>query len=468
MKNTKRETPMFSFYNYTSIERHLEKRAREGWRLVRADKGSWLYRRMEPKDLHYAVVYFPNSSQFDPGPTEGQQMLRDYCLAAGWEPVTDWGQAQIYCNPQPDPVPIETEPSIQLDTIRRTMRRNFLPAALSSVALFLFFIGMQMSNLWRDPAEYLSTPSNLFLLFGIFLGLLANLSEVGSYAAWLIRSKRSIAEGGGCVPAVGHPWLTRGLLAVMLLAVLCQILSMANAAMFGFMVFDLLGMAGIFYVTWRIQSSMKRRKFSRNVNRTVTMVSVAVLSTLLLVVLTAGLFMTLHAGIGQRKPVETYERFGQTWDVYHDDLPLQLEDLMEVDSSHYSTELREKSSFLLTRWDAEQHSRLDAPKHLPNLSYDLVFIHIPALRELVISGYLRDVERRNDNIPAEYLAEHAETYQLVDAVPWGADRVYQRYTGGNPKHYFLLCWEDRIAEITFYWDPTPEQMAITGEKLKNA
>ena len=39
MKNFKRELPMFSFYSYTSIQRHLEKRAREGWRLIKAEKG---------------------------------------------------------------------------------------------------------------------------------------------------------------------------------------------------------------------------------------------------------------------------------------------------------------------------------------------------------------------------------------------------------------------------------------------
>lgn len=468
MKNTKRELPIFSFYNYTSIQRHLEKRALEGWRLVTADKGSWLYRRMEPKELHYAVVYFPNSSQFDPGPTEGQQMLRDYCLAAGWEPVTDWGQAQIYCNPDPDPVPIETEPSIQLDTIRRTMRRNFLPGTLTGVVLFLFLLGMQLKNLYWDPAEYLSTPSNLFLLFTLLLGLLVNLSELGSYAAWLTRSKRSIEKGGGCVDAVGHPWRTRGLLAAMFVTLFFQIFAMANAAMYGFMIFYLLGMGGIFYVSWKLQNDMKQRKFSRGVNRTVTLATISVLSVLLMVALTAGLFMSLRAGVGEREPVETYEHFGQTWDVYHDKLPLQLEDLMEVDSSQYSTELEEQSSFLLTRWEARQRSRFDAPKGLPDITYELVFIKTSALRGLVENGYLRKVERYNDNIPEEYRAEHADTYRPADAALWGADRVYQQYTGSNPNHYFLLCWEDRIAEVTFYWDPTPEQMAITGEKLKNA
>lgn len=468
MKNFKRELPMFSFYSYTSIQRHLEKRAREGWRLIKAEKGGWLYRRMDPKDLHYAVVYFPDSSQFDPAPTEGQQTLRDYCLAAGWEPVTGWGQAQIYCNPQPDPVPIETEPSVQLSTIRRTMRRTFLPDMLSSAVLFLGLWAMQLANLYRDPAEYLASSSNLWLLLSLLLGLLSQLMDVGGYVSWLLRSKRSIANGGGCVCAVGHPWRTRGLLLAMFAALLFQLLAMANAAMYGFAALHLLGMAGISYAAWRLQGNMKRRKFSRTINRAITMGTILALSVLLLAALTAGLFMSLHAGVGERKPAQTYEYFGQTWEVYHDALPLRLEDLMPVDSSCYSTELRTSSSPLLERWEADQNARFDAPKGLPDLSYELVFYKVPALRALVEQGYVRRVQRYNRNIPEEYLAEHGESYQAADPAPWGADRVYQRYTGGNPSHEFLLCWEDRIALIRFYWDPAPVQRAAAGKLLKAA
>ena len=173
MKNTKRELPWFSFYDYTGIQRHLEKRARQGWRLIKAEKGGWLYRRMEPKALHYAVVYFPDASQFDPGPTEGQQTLRDYCLAAGWEPVTDWGTMQIYCNSEPSPVPIETEPSIQLKTIHKTMKRTFLPGQLVDLLLFLFLLGMQWKDLYWDPADYLSAPTHLALFLMMITGILA-------------------------------------------------------------------------------------------------------------------------------------------------------------------------------------------------------------------------------------------------------------------------------------------------------
>ena len=32
---------------------------------------------------------------------------------------------------------------------------------------------------------------------------------------------------------------------------------------------------------------------------------------------------------------------------------------------------------------------------------------------------------------------------------------------------YLVCWDNRIVVIKFYWNPTPEQIAIVVEKLKN-
>lgn len=464
MKDIKREIPMFSFYNYTAIQRHLEKRAREGWRLIKADRGSWLYRRMEPKALHYAVVYFPDSSQFDPGPTEGQQALRDYCLAAGWEPVTGWSQAQIYCSPLPDPVPIETEPSLQLRTIHRTMWRNFLPGNLSLLLLFLFQFWMWGKDLYWDTADILSSPSKLGVLLLTFLSILADLVDLTGYGRWYFRSKRSIAQGGGCVPAMGHPLLIRAMLGLLTLTLLWQMLALANVAMAGFMVLYLAGLAGIIWITWRIQSALKRRKFSRSANRAVTMGAIVFLSFALMITLTAGLFMTLRAGVGERPPAETYEAYGRTHNIYHDSIPLRVEDLMETDYDGWSTEADTQSTPLVSKAEYTQRARLgdrDAP---PDLEYDIVEVRFPFLQGLVEQGLLRSAERYNDRHNPDY----QDQYRPIDASLWNAEAAYQLYWGGEPISQYLVCWQDHMTEIDFFWTPTPEQIAIAAEKLQNA
>ncbi len=58
-----------------------------------------------------------------------------------------------------------------------------------------------------------------------------------------------------------------------------------------------------------------------------------------------------------------------------------------------------------------------------------------------------------------------EHYEQVDASPWRANEAYRLYWSGGYIDRYLLCYENRIIEITFSWEPTLEQMAIVADKL---
>lgn len=73
MRETKRRLELYSFYDRTGLERHLERMAEKGWLLEKIGQFFWTYRRIEPKHLTFSVCYFPAASAFDPGPSEEQQ-----------------------------------------------------------------------------------------------------------------------------------------------------------------------------------------------------------------------------------------------------------------------------------------------------------------------------------------------------------------------------------------------------------
>lgn len=83
--------------------RHLEELARQGWQLEHTGSVFWTYRRCEPAELHYAVVYFPKASQFDPEPPPEQRDFWALCKATGWELVSNRYQMQVFCNPAEEP-----------------------------------------------------------------------------------------------------------------------------------------------------------------------------------------------------------------------------------------------------------------------------------------------------------------------------------------------------------------------------
>ena len=58
-------------------------------------------------------------------------------------------------------------------------------------------------------------------------------------------------------------------------------------------------------------------------------------------------------------------------------------------------------------------------------------------------------------------------YEAVDASIWNADDAYQLHWSDSVMNTYLIFWENRIVEIKFYWEPTPEQILIASEKLRN-
>lgn len=84
MKETKRRLERFSFFDHTGMERHLEDMAAQGWMVEKAG-GLWRYRRCEPRKVRFAVTFYPRASMFDPEPTEGELMFREFCEETGWK-----------------------------------------------------------------------------------------------------------------------------------------------------------------------------------------------------------------------------------------------------------------------------------------------------------------------------------------------------------------------------------------------
>ena len=94
MKDRKWDFIPFSYYDRTGMERHLEKRAAQGWLLERMSNLGWYYRRIEPRQIHFTVTYYLRASQFDPEPTEEQKEFHDFCLQSGWKLAAASGQMQ--------------------------------------------------------------------------------------------------------------------------------------------------------------------------------------------------------------------------------------------------------------------------------------------------------------------------------------------------------------------------------------
>ena len=107
MKTKKRRLEFFSFYNHTGIEQHLVEMAQKGWMIESISNFYWTYRKIEPKNIHFSVSYYPRASDFDPGPTEEQQTFHDFCAHTGWQLACTWFQMQVFYNEKESPIPLD-------------------------------------------------------------------------------------------------------------------------------------------------------------------------------------------------------------------------------------------------------------------------------------------------------------------------------------------------------------------------
>lgn len=452
MKNTKRRLEILSFYDATGIVAHLEKMAQKGWALERIRNNVWRYRRIQPKELRYAVVYLPSSSEFDPGPTEANRELQEFCAQAGWVQVASLAQMHIFCNEAADPVPIETEPQVQLDTLHRAMKKNFLPSQIVLLVLGIFQLAMQVWMYRQDPLDYLSSSSKLV---GFICGTLVTALSVNDITKYYRWRKKAIlaAKDGEFLPTSGSQKFQYFCLAVLGVAMVGWILSLVDGQQkFAVLLsFALLGL--VYAAAFGMKALMKKLGVAAGIARILVFAVILAASF----AYAGGLVYFASKSVENHwfeEDVEIYEWGGLEWNVYHDELPLYVEDLMETDYDRYSTQLEKQGTFLLTVTHATQTARYGEWDNA-DLQYVIYDIHFPALKDLVWNELYWYDMTIDESQPMEL--------HWLDLDAEGVN-IFQLYGGGYDWNVYYLRYDSRIVKLSPDWLMTDEQL-LTATRI---
>lgn len=459
MRDVKYRLESYTLYDYRGVERHLEAMEAKGWRLEKTGN-LWKYRRTEPKKVHYAVTYVPEASEFNPAPTAGQENLAELCAAAGWEKAADWFQMQIFRSEQPDPMPLETEEAVRLEVLQRAIRKNFLPSCLLMTVLGVVMLVMQSWTIWRDPIDTLTRTSRLFPILLWMLVIFSAGGNLLDYVLWLRRSKKSVAQGGLCAPGGGYRWLAKvtwGALGILLVGYAVSLFAETEPQMMVFIGCYLLLLLLLIALVRGTQKGLRRAGASKHLNMGLTLavdvVGAVVLIGGLMAVAVWGIF---RQGWFQKPPVDTYDTGNYVFDIYHDALPLTIEDITGESYTGYSYERTERASFLLGYLEGRQWHVPDGTDAL-NLDYEILDVKADFLYDWCLAQYLEEYADDQEVWQQEYRAE--------DPTPWGAEAAYRLWWDGEAYHQWLLCFDGRIVELDPDWTLTPEQMALVGERL---
>ena len=129
----------FGYYDRTGMQEYLEQKASEGWRLVKKQFArEWEFRRIEPQKLHYAITYLPQFSNEDSFLlSKDKNEYLELCAASGWQFVCAYKNMVIFLNEEENPLPLETDPEVELDLIHRSFLKHDLPKSIFSFAFFM-------------------------------------------------------------------------------------------------------------------------------------------------------------------------------------------------------------------------------------------------------------------------------------------------------------------------------------------
>ena len=465
MKDTKRRYEVFSFTDYTGIAAHLTEMAGKGWLVEKLSNFGWTYRKIEPKKLTFYVSYFPKASEFDPEPTEAQKTFYDFCRHTGWELAATSAQMQIFYNEQENPIPIETDPVVEVATIHQAAKKSFFSTHIALLLISVLYGFLFVSRLLGDLIGLLASTSQLFSGFAFTMVFVVCVAELSTYYIWYTKAKKAAVDGK-FVKAYSTSRMQRIILAVVLIGYIYWIIA---EVILGSALKRTVGTAMIFYTAAliilvnAIKQLLKRKNVPRNINRILTISASFALSFCMMGVITFSVLRASQNGFFDRDK-ETYEYNGATFTVYKDELPLTVEDMLDIQYAGYIKERRSDESFLLGQFVMHQHPRFDAEQYIqmPYLEYTITEVKLPALYDFCKNSLLN---ARQDNI-VDGLVDFYDHYEPVDPEPWNAQEAYRLYWSyGDFLDRYLLCYERRIVEIKFDWEPTDEQIAIAAERL---
>ena len=440
MKDTKKKFEFFTFYDKTGIEKHLEQMAAEGWLLEKMSAFRWTYRRIEPKKIHFSVSYYATITDFEPEPTEEQQTFNEFCEHSGWKLATQTVQMQVFYNENESPVPIETDPVLEVENIHRSVKKTVLVTYF--LMLFLGFImgASFVSTMLGDPILLLSSSIRLFTGIWCIVAFVYSLTELITYFTWRRKAKK-MAEQDVFLETRGHRKLGFAIVVFMLVSVVLYLISLANTGLQFYMTAYLLIFLAGFPLVNGVKSFLKKKKVKAGTNKALTFAASFTLAFVLMGALTAVTILGIRNGAFESDLKE---------------LPFTIGELLEIDDSDYLKTRGKEDSIILGQYRSSQHP--NTYEHSPTMQYTITEVKMPFLYDFVVDTlYHHYDEWKGWNSTYEYVE--------ADAAAWGANKAWELYRNGEPDNAFLVCYDKYVLEISTDWELTAEQMKTISDSI---
>ena len=362
---------------------------------------------------------------------------------------------QVFYNEKESPIPLETDPVMEVDTLHRACKKNFLPSYYLLLALGLVMGGYFLARIYFDPIGLLSSSSQMLSGFAYLCMMFISLIELCTYFSWYRKAKNATHDGI-FVDTPSTTGVQKVIVVFLLVAAatwLFDLFSLSNPILAWISMAMIIGMIVIIFAVNGVKLCLKKAKASRGLNKVLTLAACFLLPTILIGGITYGTIAGIFSNENDTVPFDDSV------------IPLSVTDFRDVDEDRYIEQNRNQETFMLGQRAVHMYGDWHQENfhELPDLQYTITIVKVPFLYDWCKNQLYHDLdETNNPDVPAG----HRMIYQEIDASPWGAKLAYQIYQEeGYYLNWYLLCYENRIIEIRFDWEPTTEDMAIVKQKL---
>ncbi len=451
MAEYKRRIELFSLYDHTNIEKHLEKMAAKGWMIDTIGSTFWRYKKTEPRKLRFSVVYYPKDVKEGAIISDDRQNFIDLCSSGGWNYVINSGKMHIFSTDGENTPPIDTDAEIQIECIHKFAKNEIVYGYLFLIVACLFFSGFVIYKLWKEPVDTLKDASPIFWLTPF--SLIFSVFNVISYLNWYKKAK-SAAENGEFTD-------TKMIIRFEALFWFPLYFGFGLLGFFSFLrIRDILFTLGIILSGIILFSVYKaiNNNISKSERKETTKQRLRRFSAVMLVIL--WLSSGIAAYIAIPKPyykVKVNSEFGGTYSksVYFDkNAPLDISDFKETGNKTVSREKSTRELLLIkeTEWDI--HTVKDDGENDGLYTYYSV-------TEIRFSPL---IERCKNEIIFNHIVYESKEIRLTDKF-----ESYRYYIDDEtPTNGFAFCNGNRIVSIGFGWEPSEEELIFAAEKLLNS
>jgi len=185
--------------------------ALDGWMLTSYHEKTLEFEKTEPKQLKFAVSFFPDYVAGISTPPEKLEKMWEFAEMDGWQHITGNYHTQVFYNENPGCMPLHTDAVVQLENYDSIIQKQYVKrwklCAVLSGGVFVGFMALLAAAL----IKYLSTKYITFWLYSLigiarilpiytFGECIFNIVKMSKYKKWHKKAQQTAKDDNNFIP----------------------------------------------------------------------------------------------------------------------------------------------------------------------------------------------------------------------------------------------------------------------------